>query len=64
MTDPKDKTATDTVKPLPDIDEDEGENWRHAPVAPKDKGVVESLGESVSAVVTGSKASPAKGSKT
>lgn len=64
MTDPNAKPATDPVKPLPDTVDDEGEDWRHAPVAPKDKGVIESLGESISDVVTGSEARPGKGPKT
>lgn len=33
--------------------EDDAEPWRHAPVAPKDEGLAESLGRSVSEVVTG-----------
>jgi hypothetical protein len=64
MTDPNAKPAADTVKPLPATQDDEGENWRHAPVAPKDKGVIKSLGESISEVVTGSEASPGKSPKT
>ena len=45
-----------TVKPRDDAswDDDEGENWRHAPVAPKEQGVLDSLGRSVSDAVTGS----------
>ncbi len=35
-------------------DDDEGTDWRHAPVAPKDQGVLDSLGRSVSEAVTGS----------
>ena len=35
-----------------DWDDDE-EPWRHPPVAPKDAGVADSLGEAVSDVVTG-----------
>ncbi len=64
MTDPNAKHPTDMVKPLPPTDEDEGENWRHAPVAPKDKGVIESLGASIPEVVTGSKAGPVERPKT
>lgn len=45
-------------------DEDEGADWRHPPVEPKDKGVLESLGKSVSEAVTGSKADPTQGPKT
>lgn len=36
--------------------DDEGENWRHAPIAPKDAGVLDSLGRSISEAVTGSEA--------
>jgi hypothetical protein len=35
-----------------DWDDDE-EPWRHPPVAPKDAGIADSLGEAVSDVVTG-----------
>jgi hypothetical protein len=34
--------------------DDEEEQWRHAPVAPRDEGILKSLGQSVSEVVTGS----------
>ena len=34
------------------VDEN-GDAWRHAPIAPKDKGAIESLGESISETVTG-----------
>lgn len=63
MTDANTEPVPDTVKPLPDLDDD-GDKWRHAPVAPKDKGVIESLGESIPEVVTGSEASTRKGPKT
>ena len=45
-----------STKPRDDAswDDDEGTDWRHAPVAPKDRGVLDSLGRSVSEVVTGS----------
>jgi hypothetical protein len=33
--------------------EDDDEPWRHPPVTPKDAGVADSLGKSVSDVVTG-----------
>jgi hypothetical protein len=33
--------------------EDEDGPWRHPPIAPKDAGIADSLGESVSDVVTG-----------
>ena len=33
--------------------DDDTEPWRHAPIAPKDEGLAESLGRSVSDVVTG-----------
>ena len=33
--------------------EDDAEPWRHPPIAPKDAGVTDSLGRSVSDVVTG-----------
>ena len=33
--------------------EDDDEPWRHPPIAPKDAGVTDSLGRSVSDVVTG-----------
>ena len=33
--------------------DDDDQAWRHAPVAPKDEGLAESLGRSVSEVVTG-----------
>ena len=35
-----------------DVDEN-GDAWRHAPVAPKDQGPLESLGQSISETVTG-----------
>jgi hypothetical protein len=35
-----------------DWDDDE-EPWRHPPIAPKDAGITDSLGKSVSDVVTG-----------
>ncbi|MEO7056683.1 MAG: hypothetical protein ABI281_08400 [Caldimonas sp.] len=64
MNDPTSRRKAEDVKPLPASDDDEEETWRHAPVAPKDKGVIESLGESVSDVVTGSEAPPGKVPKT
>ena len=39
-----------------DWDDDEGENWRHAPVAPKDANPLDSLGQAVTESVTGSEA--------
>lgn len=32
--------------------DDNGDPWRHPPVAPKDKGPLESFGESISEVLT------------
>ena len=43
--------------------DDAGEEWRHAPVAPKDEGPLESLGKSVSEVVTGPDADRSRGPK-
>lgn len=66
MSDPKDPAAPQAddrpaatpgaLKPRDDAswDDDEGENWRHAPAAPKDQGVPDSLGRAVSDAVTGS----------
>ena len=38
--------------PADDLD-DNGDPWRHPPVAPKDQGPLESFGRSVSEIVTG-----------
>lgn len=48
--------ATGGTEPRDDAswDDDEGADWRHPPVAPKDLGVLDSLGRSVSEAVTGS----------
>lgn len=44
--------------------EDDEEPWRHPPVAPKDAGIADSLGKSVSDVVTGPlEGDPAKAKK-
>ena len=57
-------------KPMPpdatqgDWDDDEGENWRHAPVAPKDANPLDSLGHAVTDSVTGSEADKTPGPKT
>ena len=42
-------------KPSPPGDDpnDDGEPWRHAPIAPRDAGIAESFGKAVSDVVTG-----------
>ena len=54
---PVDSTVVDSNKP-PRADaswgDDEGDDWRHAPVAPKDENVLDSFGRSVSEAVTGS----------
>ena len=39
---------------------DEEDEWRHAPVAPKDSGVLDSLGRSISEAVIGADESVAK----
>ena len=65
--DPSAKPTTEPAKPLPagtgrpgNNFADEEDEWRHAPVAPKDAGVLDSLGRSVSEAVTGADSSPAK----
>lgn len=40
------------ARPDDNLDEN-GDPWRHPPVAPKDQGVLDSLGRSVSEVVLG-----------
>ena len=42
-------------KPSPPADDrdDDGETWRHPPIAPHDAGIAESFGKAVSGVVTG-----------
>lgn len=37
----------------PKRDDDDEEPWRHPPVAPRDEKIVDSLGKSISEVVTG-----------
>ena len=73
MADPKDKGPTGTApnRPLADDsrananwnDDDEGEEWRHPPVAPVDQGPLDSLGKAVSEIVTGADAEKSKKSK-
>ena len=42
-------------KPSPpgDDPDDDGEPWRHPPIAPRDAGIADSFGKAVSDVVTG-----------
>lgn len=44
--------ANDPPVPQSDWDDDAGP-WRHPPVAPKDEGIAESFGKSISDVITG-----------
>lgn len=54
---PADKPArAPAAKPAPAQDDnldDNGDEWRHAPVEPKDENPLDSFGRSVSEIVTG-----------
>jgi len=47
------KPREQTPRPSGNDWDDDSEPWRHPPVAPRDAGVADSLGKSVSDVVTG-----------
>lgn len=49
----RDVPATNTGAGYDNSVDENGDAWRHPPVAPKDKGPIESLGESISEAVTG-----------
>lgn len=54
---PANKPAAGTPKPLPDAQaddrDDDGEPWRHPPVAPQDENPLKSFARSISETVTG-----------
>jgi len=47
-----------------DWDDDEGANWRHPPVAPKDANPLDSLGQAVTDSITGSEPDKSRAPKT